>query len=177
MMTSSTFTTQQYTSSHFVESAGAILFSGRQICLIHYKVKDEWYLPKGRRNIDETRQAAALREVKEETGHSCSLLPVDMETRAPPAIEVQQSGDEVRKHKLVCEPFMVTLRHLDEQNLKLIWWYLASMDEEFARGEGESQFSTELFDFDEARNRLTFVEDREVVDRAIKIFTDTYGGC
>lgn len=62
----------------FVESSGTVLFSSaaRRICLLNHRSLRQWILAKGRRNIGESRQAAALRETKEETGFECNLLPV-----------------------------------------------------------------------------------------------------
>jgi 8-oxo-dGTP pyrophosphatase MutT (NUDIX family) len=74
--------TTQYTSEEFVESSGAILFDlsheTKSVCLIHYTVKDEWLLAKGRRNCGESRLEAALREVEEETGYKCHVYSVTM---------------------------------------------------------------------------------------------------
>jgi 8-oxo-dGTP pyrophosphatase MutT (NUDIX family) len=71
-MATSSYPTRQYTSSPFVESAGAILFrpATYQVCLIHYLSKNEWLLPKGRRNLGERRHEAVLSETREETGYS-----------------------------------------------------------------------------------------------------------
>jgi 8-oxo-dGTP pyrophosphatase MutT (NUDIX family) len=79
-MATSNFQTSQYTASQYVESAGAILFkpSTKQICLIHHQDRDEWLLPKGRRNVGETSQITALGEVVEETGYACQLLPITL---------------------------------------------------------------------------------------------------
>ncbi|CAF1081002.1 unnamed protein product [Rotaria sordida] len=68
-------------SHQFVLSAGAILIrkSTREVCLVH--VLDdagEWVLPKGRKNMNETRSETALRETYEETGYHCSLMPLIM---------------------------------------------------------------------------------------------------
>lgn len=68
----------------------------------HHLTKDEWMLPKGRKDegesIEEVRPSsasldyltnpevlqAAVRETYEETGYPCSLLGVDLQTRSPP---------------------------------------------------------------------------------------------
>ncbi len=55
------------------------------ICLIRDSARDAWLLPKGRRNTNESRHAAAVREAAEETGYRCQIVPVDMMTRATPA--------------------------------------------------------------------------------------------
>ena len=62
------------------------------ICLIRDSARDAWLLPKGRRNTNESRHAAAVREAAEETDYRCQIVPVDMMTRATPA-EPESIGD------------------------------------------------------------------------------------
>lgn len=54
-----------------VEAAGGILWketpSGQKIVIIHRKRYDDWSLPKGKKDPDESWQETALREVWEET--------------------------------------------------------------------------------------------------------------
>ena len=174
LMATSKFKTDQYDAEHFVESVGAIAIkvSTREVCLVRYA--GEWMLAKGRRNVGESRQQAALREMKEETGYSCHLLPLTMSTRAPRAIETGDYLDELRVHEKVCEPFMLTCRHLNGGcNVKLIWWYIAAIDESAEVGRGEEQFEARLVGFDEALSILTFENDREIVRKAVAVFEET----
>jgi 8-oxo-dGTP pyrophosphatase MutT (NUDIX family) len=179
------FTT--YPSTHFVESAGTVLFhrSTSQICLLHYLSADEYLLPKGRRNLDESRQQTAIRETREETGWSCSLPRVRMWTRctpptpAPASISGEDGGVDVedvpRLNEAVCEPFMMSQRVLPGgKGLKIVWWYVGVIDEGTTKGNGEGMFEAELFGMEEAVGRLTFESDREVVRKAIEIFRATF---
>lgn len=170
-MAASSFPTTQYTSEHFVESAGAVLFhiSTQRICLIHYKEKDEWLLAKGRRNCGETRRVAAVREMTEETGLQCRLLDVKLNTRAPPAESAAAIGDVARSITTSDEPFMLTLRKTNDADMKLIWWYIAIVDEEAMASVPEEQFTVGLFQYGEALQKLTFENDRAVVRKAIEI--------
>lgn len=177
-MATSKFETTQYSAENFVESAGAIIFklSTKEVCLVHHVKKNEWLLAKGRRNVSESRQTAAIREAAEETGYRCRLLPATMTTRTPPAVETGHYPDEPRVHEDVCEPFMVTCRQLQGgANLKLIWWFLGAIDEQATSVGGESQFRAQWFDFTKALNILTFEPDREILRKAIEIFGHTYG--
>jgi len=170
-MATSNFRTEQYSAEQFVESVGAIAIkvSTREVCLVSYA--GEWMLAKGRRNVNESRSRAALREMKEETGYSCHLLPLTMTTRAPPAIETGDCPDEARVHGDVCEPFMLTCRHLHGNcGVKLIWWYIAAIDESAEVGRGEEQFDSRLVGFEEALDLLTFENDRKIVRKAVDIF-------
>ncbi|OII67093.1 NUDIX hydrolase [Streptomyces sp. CC77] len=61
-----------------VEAAGCVLWreaasGGLEVCLVHRPEYDDWSLPKGKLKRGETREEAAVREVREETGHTCAL--------------------------------------------------------------------------------------------------------
>ncbi len=49
-------------------------WGGVELVLIHRPAYDDWTLPKGKLNPGETHEAAALREVREETGMTCRLV-------------------------------------------------------------------------------------------------------
>ncbi|KAJ5712749.1 hypothetical protein N7493_009217 [Penicillium malachiteum] len=178
MATSPNITTQ-YTSEQFVESSGAILFDlsngkNKTVCLIHYHAKDEWLLAKGRRNCGESRQEAALREIHEETGYQAHLYPVTMYTRAPPIDERGHMPDIPRLYPDIVEPFMVTMRHLGTdgvKDVKIIWWFIAALDEGVVPGSasGEEQFTPEFFPLQQALEKLSFQNDRDVLREAISL--------
>ena len=170
-MAASRFPTTQYTSSEFVESAGAVLFhlSTQRICLLHLKKRDEWLLAKGRRSSTESRAAAAIREACEETGYSCRLLPVTMETRAPPAVEDVNTPDQPRTYQGGGEPFYLTSRLIGERNLKLIWWFIAAVNENGEERACEDRYDRVLVGYQEALGMLTFRADRDIVEKAIRI--------
>lgn len=174
-MAVSAFDTSQFSSEEFVESCGAITFDfsgpNPQVCLVHYTPKNEWLLAKGRRNCDETRQAAALRETEEETGYRCRLLPINLSTRCPAASEEDNVPDEPRSYPNITEPFMLNIRRTDgeEANVKLIWWYIAVVENRNLRGDGEEKFKADFINIDDAVQRLTFEDDRKVLERAINL--------
>lgn len=64
-----------------IRAAGCVLWrrsalSGSlEICVIHRPKYDDWSHPKGKLEPDEAPLAAALREVREETGHTCTPGP------------------------------------------------------------------------------------------------------
>ena len=179
-MAASRFPISQHTSEQIVESAGAILFrlSTQEVCLLHVLRRDEYVLAKGRRNIGESRQKAALREVKEETGYCCRPLPITMNSRAPPAIETEPFGDVLRCYTDVTEPFILQIRHLETAgDVKLIWWFIAAVDEDSAPDTerlGEEQFDVEFYGYEAAVEKLTFHFDREMVKLAIAAVQAVY---
>ncbi|KAI1177818.1 NUDIX domain-containing protein [Nemania sp. FL0916] len=161
-----------YSSDRFVEACGAIVFdlSGNQnkVCLLYHAKSDEWLLPKGRRNCNETRQAAVCREVREESGYGISLRPLTLVTRAPSENEPANVGDIPRVYNDVVEPFMLDVRDLgSEKGVKLVWWFIAQLDG--TCGEGEAQFKPSFIKCDRAVERLTFQKDRDVLLRAMAL--------
>jgi 8-oxo-dGTP pyrophosphatase MutT (NUDIX family) len=178
MMAESRFHSEQYTSEEFVESVGAVLLrlSSREVCVLHLLKSDEYVLAKERRNCGETRQATAVREVMEETGYTCRLLPVNMYTRAPPAVETEQLDDRPRFYTNICEPFTLQIRWLGENQVKLIWWFVAAVNEDVPQKdtlEGE-RFAAEFYSYDAVLEKLTFRMDREMVKKAIELVENTY---
>ncbi|KAI2464815.1 NUDIX domain-containing protein [Annulohypoxylon bovei var. microspora] len=161
-----------YPSEQFVEACGAIVFdtstSPKRILLLHYGAEDEWLLPKGRRNCNESRKDAAIREVREETGYAIKMRPVTMATRAPCDSESADVKDVARTYDSLTEPFMLDVRDLGKgKGVKLVWWFIAELGG--IAGEGEVQFKPEFFRCDKAVERLTFKKDREVLTRALEL--------
>ncbi|KAH8801362.1 hypothetical protein F5884DRAFT_684207 [Xylogone sp. PMI_703] len=168
-MAASRFDTKIYTSEQFVESAGTNFFqlSTREICILHRFERDEYVLPKGRRSLGECRQATAIRETTEETGVPCRLLPVNLLSRVCPAVETGHG---------ICEPIAMQQRRVGEGDVKFIWWLVAAVNE----GEGigpceEDKFEVEFHGYDEALRRLTFKDDRKLVQEAIDLANGTLG--
>ncbi|KAF2706659.1 hypothetical protein K504DRAFT_459068 [Pleomassaria siparia CBS 279.74] len=183
-MADPTFPICQIPPERFVESCGAVLFDlsrpqTKKVCLVRFIERDEWYLAKGRRNCGESRKDAALREVVEETGHRCHLHSVTMATRAPPADEGEDVSDRARVYPNLTEPFMFTSRGTDGgEILKIIWWYIAALDEDSAAGAlpGERAFKPEFFPCAEAVAKLTFPTDHEVLQRSIDLVEGSLQG-
>jgi 8-oxo-dGTP diphosphatase len=58
-----------------VEAAGGVVLdSDGRVALVHRPRYDDWSLPKGKLDPDESFEEAAMREVEEETGLRCRLL-------------------------------------------------------------------------------------------------------
>lgn len=180
-MAASRFHTHQYSAENFVESAGAVLFhlSSARVCLVHLLSRDEYLLAKGRRRCGESRLEAALREVTEETGYQCQVLPVTMATRATPPVESGHTPDVPRTFTRVTEPFSLQIRHLSEDsNIKLIWWFIAAVNEAAEMNTerpGEEKFDVKFFNYKEALEKLTFQYDREILRNATELVRVTYG--
>ena len=158
-------------------SAISFRISTREICLLYLHERDEYVLAKGRRNCGENTRETAVREMTEETGYLCRLLPVIMSTRAPPAVETEQSKDVPRIFSEMIEPFTLQIRQQDENDVKIIWWYIAAIDEDMSPDEErleKQKFRVIFYDYKKALDKLTFQLDRDMVKNAIEIFQATY---
>jgi 8-oxo-dGTP pyrophosphatase MutT (NUDIX family) len=85
-------------------SAGGVAFRRRadrfEVALISVGVPVRWQLPKGLIGRDETPEAAALREVREEAGVECELLE-QIERIEYWYVATERGGARVRCHKFV----------------------------------------------------------------------------
>ncbi|KAG8968941.1 hypothetical protein FRC03_005486 [Tulasnella sp. 419] len=171
-------------SDEFVISAGCVLFrfqdGKEEICVLHQRKKDEWVLPKGRKDRGESVEITALRETYEETGYRCRYLPTDLYTRAPIAgLSMNEEATEAKGS--TSEPFAVSIRDADESGRikKIVWWFIAEVVGEHQKG---TQMPTEDFESvflnaDEAIIKLTRETDRDAVKRAVGLVRRTRTNC
>lgn len=66
---------------------------------------------------------------------------------------------------------MLTIRELNKEGATLIWWYIAAIDGDLSGStpSADCDFRAEFFTYDEALQRLTFQEDRDILARAITL--------
>ncbi|KAG6830469.1 hypothetical protein H0H87_008042 [Tephrocybe sp. NHM501043] len=169
----SKYPTTQYLAGDFVVSAGSVLFRENksrefEICLLHNTEKDEWLLPKGRKDRGESIEIAAARETFEETGYPCAIWPLRMPTRAPIPGDVS-GADVVEVGEELVEPIAITVRDLGIKGVKVIWWYIMlATGEERVLG---TQAAYETFEPHflapaVALQRVSYLKDREIVQKA-----------
>lgn len=187
-MATSRYPTTNLSATAFVESSGVVLFRRltREVAVLHHLARQEYLLPKGRRNIGESRAAAAIRECGEETGLVCRLVPVTLRTRCPPQDEVPgvHTPDEARVFANVAgEAFMLTVRDLEPvwgagHGRKMISWFIGEVVEAdgdvLRAGPGESEFEVKWCTFEDVCEQLTFLQDREIVRAALEIWHETF---
>ncbi|KAM3416310.1 hypothetical protein BST61_g7916 [Cercospora zeina] len=144
--------------SHFVISCGTVTLDlGRaKVLLIRWRKTDEVILPKGRKNINESLQDAALRETWEETGHKAVLLPTSLPTLATGQHECMLSYQE---------PIAVSQR-TNNDVLKIIFWFSAASDSTRCDHDRPIQededYETIWASLSEYESLLTFEDDRRI---------------
>ncbi|MDX6533588.1 MAG: 8-oxo-(d)GTP phosphatase [Gaiellales bacterium] len=122
-----------------VRAAGAVLAKDGRIAVVHRPKYDDWTLPKGKHEPGEDDVAAALREVREETGHDAVI------ERELGRVEYPVESDGRRRRKVVHYYAMrpVGGEFVPHDEIDKLRWVTS----------------------EEARELLTHERDREVVDR------------
>jgi 8-oxo-dGTP diphosphatase len=109
----------------------------REVLLVHRPRYDDWTFPKGKCDPGETDEAAAVREVREETGYACAL------------------GVEAG-----------TTRYVDNRNRpKVVRYWHMTVEHGAFEPNGEVDHILWLTR-DAARARLTYEHDRDLLDQA-----------
>ncbi|CAE6449253.1 unnamed protein product [Rhizoctonia solani] len=178
-MAASSSPTEVLVSDEFVICAGCVLLRrlpALQVCILYHPKEDRFILPKGRKDRDESIEETALRETYEETGHRCSFLPLNMRTRAqPPDVFVKDQPTDAIGAK---EPIAVFLRRVATKDVKLIFWFVAEVDESSPHQKGtqigSEDYETRFVDANQVLDVLTYACDREVVAKALDLYRTTY---
>lgn len=149
-------------SDDFVLSSGTVPIdiSKGLILLLYYRPKGEYMLPKGRKNVGETLEAAAIRETAEESGFECRLFKHHLPTKAQQLAESQHT-----------EPIAVQQR-MNQGVRKIIFWYISEVDlcsRQVAdtQEEGE-EFDVEWVRMEAAPSKCSFADDRRIVEKALE---------
>lgn len=137
-----------------------------KVLLIRTRKTNECYLPKGRKDIDESLHDAAIRETYEETGVHARILPVNIVTRATTAAEpaIHASAQSV------AEPIAVSQRVTNGVR-KIIFWFVAVADSTMVPNEGTQQadedFQSVWMAFEDVSSALDFEDDIRVAEAGI----------
>ena len=97
-----------------------------------------------------------------------------MPTRAPTPFNHKNKG---RMEDNITEPFVVTVRNLREKGTKFIWWYIGrvkgnGVEKVLGTQTSSEDYVSEFFDAEDALKRLTFDNDRDIVEKALAIVKD-----
>ncbi|KFY47221.1 hypothetical protein V494_00101 [Pseudogymnoascus sp. VKM F-4513 (FW-928)] len=161
-------------SEAFVISCGTITLDPveRKILLIRWRKNGEIFLPKGRKNIGESLEDAAVRETYEETGFRVTILPLGIPTLATPDAATKQVSEKNT------EPIAFSQRVTDNNTLKLIFWFSVKGDSTVAPESGTQEegedFDPIWEDLDSVIETLTFADDRRIVERFISLIPSCF---
>jgi hypothetical protein len=76
------------------------------------------------------------------------------------------------------EPIAVFLRRVAEKDVKLIFWFVAEVDERYPHEKGTQiggeAYETHFVDAEYVLDTLTYACDREVVAKALMLYRETY---
>jgi 8-oxo-dGTP pyrophosphatase MutT (NUDIX family) len=125
-------------------AAGGLVIDGEhgspRVLLVHRPHYDDWSFPKGKLDPGETVEAAALREVKEETGIDCRII-----------------------QKIVTLRYIYRTRNKGLLRPKAVHYFLMERVSGEIYVPGEEVDRAEWFDFEEAANKLSYEQDRNLL--------------
>ncbi|CAG7559152.1 unnamed protein product [Fusarium equiseti] len=152
-------------SDQFAISCGTVTVDVQEskVLLIRSRKNGEYMLPKGRKDVNESLGATALRETYEETGVKAQLLPVAIDSQA-----TSTQGQD--RPNAITEPIAVSQR-MTQGGLKIIFWYVGMADSTIPPVEGTQQenedFETVWLDPFEADHVLSWEDDRRILEKAV----------
>ncbi|KAJ7042958.1 NUDIX hydrolase domain-like protein [Mycena alexandri] len=153
-----------------------------KIVVVYESKKKYWFLPKGRKDVGESLEQAALREAHEESGYRVEFLPLHTHSRAP-------LPPNTPTRDLNSEPIYITTQAFAARTRNnrsappgeyLTFWYVGQIPADAVREEGtgmpdEVNYEAHLLSLDEAVGRLDSVEGAivqyawETAQRTLKI--------
>jgi len=113
----------------------------RRVLLVHRPGYDDWSFPKGKLDGGETVEQAALREVNEETGLQCQIL-----------------------RELAVTQYQYRTRNKGRLKPKSVHYFLMEPLSRLIKVPVEEVDLAEWLEIEEARKRLTYVQDRKLLD-------------
>ncbi|OCH92522.1 hypothetical protein OBBRIDRAFT_791116 [Obba rivulosa] len=154
-------------SSDFMLGSGMVIIqpSTGKVVVLYESVDNYWFLPKGRKDIGETLEQAALREAYEESGYRVEFLPLFMPTNAPPP----PASPHALRDLPVMEPFYISTctwrprRHRTGPGAQggeyLTFWYVGQIPEDAVHHSNtgmanEQNYQTRLVSIEDALKAL-----------------------
>ena len=130
-----------FSSSHLTLGAGVAIFhlASARVVLCYHSKEHYYFLPKGRKDMNEVLTRGAEREGYEESGYRNRLLPLPIPHRQP---RPHQPENE-RPDQFVTEAVWVQLAPVTRSTQYILFWYVAetvppALEEELSAKERES---------------------------------------
>jgi 8-oxo-dGTP pyrophosphatase MutT (NUDIX family) len=134
----------------FRSCAGGVVFYKDQVFLLQNE-KKEWVLPKGAIREGFLSSEVALRRVEEETSIQAEIIST--------AGETSYEFYSVTRKMPVCN--------------EITWYIMQAKNREFAANEAEGFLDGGYFPIDEALRRITYSQDKALVNQAFKKYNRT----
>ncbi|PBK85695.1 hypothetical protein ARMGADRAFT_1087256 [Armillaria gallica] len=150
-----------WASSDFMVGSGMVIIqpSSHRIVVCYDSLRKTYFLPKGRKDIGESLEEAAVREAYEESGYKAQHLPLYKVTRAPASPE-----NPGARHGPNTEPVYISVRSWRPKNKDnggeyLTFWYVGQIgpDAKWTSGTGmpdEQHYSSKLYEYEDALRLL-----------------------
>ena len=126
-------------------AAGGLVIDDRmpaaRVLLVHRPRYDDWSFPKGKLEAGETVEEAALREVTEETGLVCRIV-----------------------RELAVTRYNYQTRNKGRLKPKAVHYFVMELVTGEVHVPGDEVDRAEWFDFVEAAKKLTYAQDRKLLD-------------
>jgi len=155
--------------------------STTKIVLCYETKKNVWFLPKGRKDVGESLEMAALREAYEETGYRVEFLPLFTETRQPdPPGEITYKNTEpFCLHTQAWGPkFNRQGQVYDSGGEYLVFWYIGQIPADAIREEGtgmpdEQNYTSYLLSAEEALQKRLSPLEKRIIHYACTVYMDS----
>ncbi|PFH48847.1 hypothetical protein AMATHDRAFT_64527 [Amanita thiersii Skay4041] len=168
----------------FLLAAGMVIFQlgTDKVVVVNDPTVRSWFLPRGRKDVGESLEQAALREAYEESGYRVQFLPLYTRTWAP-----SPPSDPDAHCRCNTEPIYMTItsyrarygrnRLVRTAGEYLTSWYVGCINEDAVRETGtgmpdEQNYVSHLLNIEDAYNRLRGSE-RSVLLYAWCVYNET----
>ncbi|KAF8644022.1 hypothetical protein AX16_008738 [Volvariella volvacea WC 439] len=167
-------------SMNFMLGAGMVVFqpATHRVVVIHDSRTNTWFLPKGRKDVGESLEQAALREAYEESGYRVEFFPLNAPTHAPIPPDQRTAGPKPHT-----EAIYVTLKSWNPRPHRpgdtggeyIVHWYVGKIPANAVPEEGtgmpdEQHYKSHLLSIRDAVNVLGRTVESVIVTYAWELY-------
>ncbi|KAK0457048.1 uncharacterized protein EV420DRAFT_537400 [Desarmillaria tabescens] len=166
-----------WASCDFMVGSGMVIIqpSSHKIVVCYDSLRKAYFLPKGRKDIGESLEEAAVREAYEESGYETQHFPLHKATRAPASPRNPGARDGPNT-----EPAYISARSWgpkrnDNGGEYLTFWYVGMIgpDAKWTPGTGmpdEQHYSSKLYEYEDALRLLWGGRQQRVLEYAWELY-------
>ncbi|KAF9054100.1 hypothetical protein BJ165DRAFT_1436045 [Panaeolus papilionaceus] len=150
-----------WSSLDFLLGVGTVIIqpTTQKIVVVYHKTEKYWFFPRGRKDVGESLEVAALREAYEESGYRATFLPLANPTRQPSAPSEGRQSLNTESIYMTFKPFHPRRLSNGQREAQggqyLTFWYVAQIPADAVHEEGtgmsdEQDFESHLLTYEEA---------------------------